>query len=77
MRNINLSSCPVQNSRKELTKQGKGNKPNAARPISKEEEEHLFKIGYFSSSADIVVGDYKTFWSQSKGRGEADDVWRY
>jgi len=51
--------------RKELTKQGKGNKPNAARPISN------------SSSADIVVGDYKTFWSQSKGRGEADDVWRY
>ena len=46
--------------RKELTKEGKGNKPNAARPLSNEETQHLFETGYFGSRSPTVL--QRTVW---------------
>lgn len=46
--------------RKELTKQGKGNKPNATRPLSTEEVQQLYKAGYFGGSSPVVL--QRTVW---------------
>ena len=46
--------------RKELVKLGKGNKPNAARPISKEEVDHLFLSNYFGISTPVIL--QRTVW---------------
>ena len=46
--------------RKELTKLGKGNKPNAARAICPEEVDLLFETGYFGSTNGVSL--QRTVW---------------
>lgn len=46
--------------RKQLTKLGKGNKPNACRPLAEEEVEYLFKMKYFGAHSPIALA--RTLW---------------
>ena len=46
--------------RKELTKLGKGNKPNATRPLTSFEVDHLYEVGYFGTL--ISVSLQRTMW---------------
>ena len=46
--------------RKQLTKLGKGNKPNASRALSKEEVDHLYSIGFFGVKHPVIL--QRTVW---------------
>ena len=46
--------------RKQLKKMGKGNKPNATRPLEDSEVEHLFNVGYFGTDTPIAL--QRTVW---------------
>ena len=48
--------------RKELTKLGKGNKPNATRPLTDAEVNHLYQTGYFGSANPTSL--QRTVWWQ-------------
>ena len=48
--------------RKQLTKLGKGNKPNATRPLSNEEVDLLYSCGYFGSENPVSL--QRTVWWQ-------------
>ena len=48
--------------RKQLTKLGKGNKPNATRPLSNEEVDLLYRCGYFGSENPASL--QRTVWWQ-------------
>ena len=56
--------------RKELTKLGKGNKPNATRPLTDQEVNYLYDAGYFgienpTSLQRSIVDHYKALRSAS------------
>jgi len=74
LKNLEKSLLPIE---KSWPSKRKATNQIQAGPFLKRKRNLLFKIGYFgtqalsSSSADIVVGHYKTFWSQGKGWGEA------
>ena len=46
--------------RKQLKKMGKGNKPNATRPLEDTEIEHLFDVGYFGTDSPVSL--QRTVW---------------
>ena len=54
--------------RKQLKKMGKGNKPNATRPLEDSEVEHLYKIGYFGTH-DPVTLQRTVWWNFTKQFG--------
>ena len=47
--NFQKSRSLLASRRKELTKLVKGNKSNATRPLTNEEIDHLYSIGYFGT----------------------------
>ena len=46
--------------RKSLVSDGKGNRPNATRPLTDSEEDKLFSVGYFGESDPLVL--QRTLW---------------
>ena len=46
--------------RKSLVSQGKGNKPNATRALTADEEEKLFSVGYFGDNEPMTL--QRTLW---------------
>ena len=50
----------LSNRRKELTKQGKGNRPNACRPLTPDEVDHLYSVGFFGDHDAKSL--YRTVW---------------
>ena len=58
--NFKKSKETLASRRRELKKLGKGNKPNATRPLSDEEVNHLFNVGYFGTSDAVAL--QRTLW---------------
>lgn len=78
---FNKSRKVLSSRRKELTKMGKGNKPNAARAITAEEVDLLFKSKYFG--VNNAVSLQRTVWwylTQHFGHCDRDEkanaIWR-